>query len=77
MPGTGEYFGRGKDMVAYTLLCNHLPINGYLIGINDYEGHHVFDFWYRNTSAAEPTTTTVDMHSINKANFMILHRFVL
>ncbi len=27
-----KYFGRGKGLVAYTLLCNHIPINGYLIG---------------------------------------------
>lgn len=38
-----KYFSRGKGMVAYTLLCNHIPINGYLIGTNDYEAHHVFD----------------------------------
>ncbi|WP_047660330.1 Tn3 family transposase, partial [Escherichia coli] len=49
-----KYFGRGKGMVAYTLLCNHIPVNGYLIGTNDYEGHHVFDIWYRNTSAVKP-----------------------
>ncbi|CAD5742338.1 transposase [Escherichia coli] len=24
-----KYFGRGKGMVAYTLLCNHIPIYGY------------------------------------------------
>lgn len=53
-----KYFGRGKGMVAYTLLCNHIPINGYLIGTNDYEGHHVFDIWYRNTSAVKPTAIT-------------------
>ncbi len=67
-----KYFGRGKGMVAYTLLCNHIPVNGYLIGTNDYEGHHVFDIWYRNTSAVKPTAITGDMHSINKANFAIL-----
>ncbi|EMD5067146.1 Tn3 family transposase, partial [Escherichia coli] len=66
-----KYFGRGKGMVAYTLLCNHIPVNGYLIGTNDYEGHHVFDIWYRNTSAVKPTAITGDMHSINKANFAI------
>lgn len=72
-----KYFGRGKGMVAYTLLCNHIPVNGYLIGTNDYEGHHVFDIWYRNTSAVKPTAITGDMHSINKANFAILHWFGL
>ena len=23
-----KYFGRGKGVVAYTLLCNHVPLNG-------------------------------------------------
>ncbi|MBD8109495.1 Tn3 family transposase, partial [Erwinia persicina] len=44
---------------------------------NDYEGHHVFDIWYRNTSEVKPTAITGDMHSINKANFAILHWFGL
>jgi TnpA family transposase len=72
-----KYFGRGKGVVAYTLLCNHVPLNGYLIGAHDYEGHHVFDIWYRNTSNIVPTAITGDMHSVNKANFAILHWFGL
>lgn len=72
-----KYFGRGKGVVAYTLLCNHAPLNGYLIGANEYEGHHVFDVWYRNTSDIVPTAITGDMHSVNKANFAILHWFGL
>jgi Transposase and inactivated derivatives, TnpA family len=70
-----KYFGRGKGVVAYTLLCNHIPLHGYLIGAHDYEGHHVFDIWYRNTSDIVPTVITGDMHSVNKANFAILHWF--
>ncbi|WP_346843091.1 Tn3 family transposase, partial [Escherichia coli] len=70
-----KYFGRGKGVVAYTLLCNHIPLNGYLIGAHDYEAHHVFDIWYRNTSDIVPEVITGDMHSINKANFAILHWF--
>ncbi len=70
-----KYFGRGKGVVAYTLLCNHIPLNGYLIGAHDYEAHHVFDIWYRNTSDIMPTAITGDMHSVNKANFAILHWF--
>lgn len=27
-----KYFWRGKGVVAYTLLCNHVPLNGHLIG---------------------------------------------
>jgi len=72
-----KYFGRGKGVVAYTLLCNHIPLNGYLIGAHEYEAHHVFDIWYRNTSDIMPTTITGDMHSVNKANFAILHWFGL
>ncbi|MCE3605731.1 Tn3 family transposase [Massilia sp. P8910] len=72
-----KYFGRGKGVVAYTLLCNHIPLNGYLIGAHDYEGHHVFDIWYRNTSNIVPTAITGDMHSVNKANFAILHWYGL
>jgi TnpA family transposase len=70
-----KYFGRGKGVVAYTLLCNHVPLNGYFIGAHDYEAHHVFDIWYRNTSDIMPTAITGDMHSVNKANFAILHWF--
>ena len=70
-----KYFGRGKGVVAYTLLCNHVPLNGYLIGAHDYEAHHVFDIWYRNTSDIMPMAITGDMHSVNKANFVILYWF--
>ncbi|MCP9269730.1 Tn3 family transposase [Xenorhabdus sp. XENO-1] len=72
-----KYFGRGKGVVAYTLLCNHIPLSSYLIDPNDYEGHHLFDIWYRNTSDIAPTAITGDMHSINKANFALLHWFGL
>lgn len=76
-PGHQKYFGLGKGVVAYTLLCNHIPLNGYLIGAHEYEAHHVFDIWYRNTSGIVPTAITGDMHSINRANFAILHWFGL
>jgi TnpA family transposase len=72
-----KYFGRGKGVVAYTLLCNHVPLQGWLIGAHELEAHHVFDVWYRNTSDIVPTVITGDMHSVNKANFAILHWFGL
>jgi hypothetical protein len=37
-----KYFGRGKGVVAYTLLCNHIPLQGWMIGAHDFEAHHVF-----------------------------------
>ena len=72
-----KYFGRGKGVVAYTLLCNHVPLQSWLIGAHEFEAHHVFDVWYRNTSEIVPTAITGDMHSVNKANFAILHWFGL
>ena len=70
-----KYFGRGTGVVAYTLLCNHVPLQGWIIGAHEFEAHHVFDIWYRNTSDIVPTAITGDMHSVNKANFAILHWF--
>lgn len=70
-----KYFGRGKGVVAYTLLCNHVPLQGWLIGAHELEAHHVFDLWYRNTCEIVPEAITGDMHSVNKANFAILDWF--
>ena len=70
-----KYFGRGTGVVAYTLLCNHVPLQGWIIGAHEFEAHHVFDIWYRNTSDIVPTAITGDMHSVNKANFAVLHWF--
>lgn len=72
-----KYFGRGKGVVAYTLLCNHVPLQGWLIGAHEFEAHQVFDVWYRNTADLVPSAITGDMHSVNKANFAILHWFGL
>lgn len=70
-----KYFGRGKGVAAYSLLCNHIPLNSMLIGAHEYEGHYLFDLWYRNTADIVPTAITGDMHSVNRANFAILHWF--
>ena len=72
---SSKYFGRGKGVVAYTLLCNHVPLQGWLIGAHELEAHYAFDIWYRNTSEILPTAITGDMHSVNKANFAIFHWF--
>jgi len=72
-----KHFGRGTGVVAYTLLCNHVPLQGWIIGAHEFEAHHVFDIWHRNTSDIVPTAITGDMHSVNKANLAILHWFGL
>jgi hypothetical protein len=30
-----KYFGRGKGVVAYTLLCNDVPLQGWRIGAHE------------------------------------------
>jgi TnpA family transposase len=74
---SSKYFGRGKGVVAYTLLANHVPLETSLIGANEHESHYVFDICYHNTSDIVPTMITGDMHSVNKANFAVLHWFGL
>ncbi|MGA2051439.1 MAG: Tn3 family transposase [Terracidiphilus sp.] len=70
-----KYFGRGKGVVAYTLLANHVALQTELIGAHEHESYYVFDICYHNTSEIAPTTITGDMHSVNKANFAIMHWF--
>ena len=70
-----KYFGKDRGVVAYTLLANHVALQTELLGANQHESYWVFDICYNNTSDIVPTTITGDMHSINMANFGILHWF--
>jgi len=70
-----KYFGAGKGVVAYTLLANHVPLETELIGAHEHESHYVFDICYHNATDIVPTVITGDMHSINKANFGVMHWF--
>jgi TnpA family transposase len=70
-----KYFRKGKGVVAYTLLANHVPLQTELIGANEHESYYVFDIWYNNSSEISPDIVTGDMHSINRANFAIMHWF--
>lgn len=70
-----KYFGKDRGVVAFTLLANHVALQTELLGANQHESYWVFDICYNNTSDIMPTTITGDMHSINMANFAILHWF--
>ena len=70
-----KYFGKDRGVVAYSLLANHVALQTELLGANQHESYWVFDICYNNTSDIVPATITGDMHSINKANFAILHWF--
>jgi len=70
-----KYFRKGKGIVAYTLLANHIPLQVELIGAHEHESYFAFDIWYNNTSSILPEALTGDMHIINKANFAIMEWF--
>lgn len=70
-----KYFGKDRGVVAYSLLANHVALQTEMLSANQHESYWVFDICYNNTSDIVPTTITGDMHSINKANFAILHWF--
>lgn len=70
-----KYYKKGKGVVAYTLLVNHIPLLTQLIGAHEHESYFTFDIWYNNTTGIIPTAITGDMHSINKANFAIMDWF--
>ena len=70
-----KYFGKDRGVVAYTLLANHVALQTQMLSANQHESYWVFDICYNNTSEIKPTTITGDMHSINMANFAILHWF--
>lgn len=70
-----KYFKKGKGVVAYTLLANHIPLQVELIGAHEHESYFVFDIWYNNTTEVRPDVVTGDMHVINKANFAIMYWF--
>jgi TnpA family transposase len=70
-----KYFGRDRGVVACTLLANHVALQTQMLSANQHESYWVFDICYNNMSDIRPTTITGDMHSINMANFAILHWF--
>lgn len=69
-----KYFKKGKEVVAYTLLVNHIPLQTELIGAHEHESYFAFDICYNNTSSIMPTAITGDMHLINKANFAMMEK---
>ncbi len=58
------YFKKGKGVVAYTLLVNHIPLQTELIGAYEHESYFAFDIWYNNTSSIIPEAISGDMHII-------------
>ena len=63
--------------MAYTLLANHARLQTELIGAHEHESQYVFDICCHKHVEDRADRDYRDMHSINKANFAILHWFGL
>ena len=67
-----KYFGRGKGVVANTLVCNHVPLNMRLIGPHCHESHYLFDLCYNNTTEIDPDVVSTDTEGVNQLNTLLL-----
>ena len=67
-----KYLGKGRGISLYTLLANHVAVNAKNIGLNEYEGHSLYDMIYNNKTDIDIHMVTGDNHSLNKLNFVAL-----
>ena len=67
-----KYFGKGQGISLYTLIANFVAVNARNIGLNEYEGHCLYDMVYGNKTDIAIDSVTGDNHSLNKLNFVAL-----
>ena len=67
-----KYLGKGKGISLYSLMANNVVVNAKSIGLNEYEGHGLYDIVCGNKSNIPINYVTGDNHSINPINFMVL-----
>lgn len=67
-----KYLGKGRGISLYTLLANYVAVNAKNIGLNEYEGHSLYDMIYNNKTDIDIHMVTGDNHSLNKLNFVTL-----
>ena len=67
-----KYLGKGRGISLYTLIANFVAVNAKNIGLNEYEGHSLFDMIYGNKTDIDIDMVTGDNHSLNKLNFVSL-----
>lgn len=70
-----KYFGMKKGVSVCTVIANHVPINGQVIGAHEHESHFVFDLLFNNTSEVKPEKHSTDTHGTNQVNFWVLNAF--
>lgn len=67
-----KYLGKGRGISLYTLIANFVAVNAKNIGLNEYEGHSLYDMIYNNKTDIDIDMVTGDNHSLNKLNFIAL-----
>lgn len=67
-----KYLGKGRGISLYTLIANYVAVNAKNIGLNEYEGHSLYDMIYGNKTNIDIHRVTGDNHSLNKLNFVAL-----
>ena len=67
-----KYLGKGKGISLYSLMANNIVVNAKSIGLNEYEGHGLYDIVCGNKSNITINYVTGDNHSINPVNFVVL-----
>lgn len=67
-----KYLGKGRGISLYTLIANYVAVNAKVIGLNEYEGHSLYDMIYGNKTDIDISLVTGDNHSLNKLNFVAL-----
>jgi TnpA family transposase len=67
-----KYIGKGRGISLHTLIANFVAVNARNIGLNEYEGHCLYDMVYGNKTDIDITSVTGDNHSLNKLNFVAL-----
>lgn len=65
-----KYAGNGTGISILSLLSNHAVVNAKTIGLNEYEGHKLYDLIRGNKSDIEINFVTGDNHSLNPINFV-------
>ena len=67
-----KYIGKGRGISLYTLIANFVAVNAKNIGLNEYEGHSLYDMIYNNKTDIDIDMVTGDNHSLNQLNFIAL-----
>lgn len=67
-----KYLGKSPGLSVYTLIANSVAVNAKNIGLNEYEGHSLYDIILGNKTNIEINMVTGDNHSLNQLNFVIL-----